>query len=573
MKKELLYTISAAVLLGACTKKLDYSYDNRVVQLPNAPSNSRIVNLTGATEIKMNGQQLTSFTKPNLEGVYDQNTTKGTRWFPETGRLGVTFTIPKEVFKNGVADSVLFYALSPKALVPPARPFSISEDEVKTFDYYFVNFYPNASGNMDSLFRIPRDISSPANPTAFKLRLVNLSSMPGAHSLPGIYRKGPMSITFADGTKIQGLSDVAPGTYSDYIEIPYGTYQFKVLDADGREVSATGGGYNLLNPTTGTLMDINGTPGVGGYKDTWLTYTPIKTFQPGGVYTIAVSSNYDTKVSNGNPNGETVSTDNNVFRIINDINDPLNLTYGKLQGVNAMAGQTISWIVDGKAITEALPYAKAGEYSILITGKHTLQAIGQDKKILVDTTIYLNAADNLTAWLYANSGGQPGLTLVANNLSAKYYDGKSGDDGTYSMMKDAFPFWVRFMNFCPDMKEVSFMGNNGQAFPLTLAYNATSNQHLLFGKALTTDPYTKMIVNFTSGIQVHASQPALLPGDWMRNVNKLSSQQFIAQPERYKQTALPGSEPGVYTVALVGRTSSDAAASDKAKMIIVKHTK
>ncbi|NIG56736.1 DUF4397 domain-containing protein [Chitinophaga sp. Cy-1792] len=573
MKKEILYTLSAALLLGGCTKKLDYTYDNRTVQLPNTPSNSRIVNLAGATELKINGQALTSFLLPSIEGFYGADNTKGTRWFPESGRLGTTYTIPKEVFNNGLADSVLFSTLNPKNAAPNARPFSIREDEAKTFDYYFVWFLPNANGKMDSLFRIPRDISASVNPAAFKLRLLNLSSVEGANSLPGIYRKGPMTVTFADGTTVPGLSNVQPGTYSEYIDIPYGTYQFKVLDSDGKEVLATGGGYNTLNPNTGTLLDINGTPGMGGYKDTWLTYAPVKTFQPGGVYTIAVSSNYDTRVSNGNPNGETVPADNNVFRIINDVTEPLNYTYARMQGVNAMTGQPITWMVDGKVLSDALPFGKAGDYNIFITGKHTLQAISSDKKILADTTFFLDAADNISAWLYANSAGQPGVTLVSNNLSAKYTSGKAADDGTYNTLKDAYPFWIRFMNFCPDMKEVSFMGNNGQGFISPVQANATGNLHVPFAQPVVTEPYARMIVNFTSNIQVHASQPTVLPGDWMRNVSSLNSQQFIAHPELYKHTSLPGSEPGVYTVALIGRNTSDAGTADKARMIIVKHTK
>ncbi|RFS26655.1 hypothetical protein DVR12_02370 [Chitinophaga silvatica] len=572
MRKYLLYILGATYFLSACTKKLDYTYDNRLVQLPNSPSNSRLINLIGATELKINGQALTSFVAPDIEGNYGPGQTKGTRFFPESGRLGLTFTIPQEVLKNGIADSILFSTLGTKLPVPPARPFKVQDDPFKTFDYYFVRFTPNLGGYTDSLFRIPRSISSPVNPAAFKIRLVNLSSPLDSHTPVGLQRNGPFRLAFADGTLVPGITPIAAGEYSEYVEIPYGTYQFKILDRDGKEISGTGGGYNILNPATGTLMDVNGEPGIGGYKNTWLTYAPVKTYLPGGIYSIVVSINYDSKLPTGNPNGETYSTDNNVFRVINDISDPINLTYAKIQGINALPSASVKYKIDGILLPELLEASRAGEYSIQIVGKHTLEVLDANEKKLADTTFYLEPGDNLSAWCYPKTNGV-GITITSNNLSGKYYNGTANDDATYNTFKDSYPFWVRFMNFCPDTKEVSFMADNGMPFRSMIQINGKGNEHIVFTKPITSEPYIRMFVNFTTDMLLYASTPAIMPGDWVREVRNLKSREFIAKPELYKTLQVPASEPGVYTVALIGNLNASAPAKDRARMIIVKHTK
>src|SRR5690349_20243358 len=130
MKMKTTYIlVAAAVLLNACSKKLDYTYDNRVVQQPMTPSTIRLINLVGATELSVNGIQLTSYQLPDGEGYYGEKQTKGTFYFPENGRLGATYTIPRELVKNGWADSIMFSSLSPRNYVPPARPFRAKDDD------------------------------------------------------------------------------------------------------------------------------------------------------------------------------------------------------------------------------------------------------------------------------------------------------------------------------------------------------------------------------------------------------------------------------------------------------------
>ncbi|HEY9258115.1 hypothetical protein [Chitinophaga sp.] len=557
--------LTAAVMMTACSKKLDYSYDNRVVQQPMTASAIRLVNLGGATELSVGGKQLTSYMKPDPEGYYGPNETKGTFWFQESGRLGTTYTIPRELLKDGRADSILFSSLSFRNAVPPPRPFRAIDDDAHPNDYYFVRFRPNPDGFPDSLFVIPRGVSPAADPAGFKLRLLNLSSAAGNGVPDGFFRTGPMSVTLADGTTVPGLSNIAPGQYSDYVELPYGTYQFKVLNAEGKEVSGSNSLYNVLNPATGTLMDLLGTPGIGGYKDTWLTYAPVKTYQPGGIYTIVVANTYEANIPTGNPNGETSKSENNNVRIIADITEPVNTTYARIQGVNAAAGKKIGWQVDAQPLGGTLAFGKQTNYNRYITGTHIVKALGEDGKLLAESNIDLQPADNLTAWLYTRKDGTSAIAMVANNLSGKFYGGTSTDNGTNGMFKDIYPFWIRFMNFCPDLDEVTFTQDNGQL----IRGAGQASQHLYPGKPATSEPYERMLVNFPYTILAYASAPGIAPGDWLRSVAPLKSRQFIARPELYKTPELPQSEPGIYTVALIGSTAPNA--TEKARMIIVKH--
>lgn len=565
MKMKITYILlAAAVMMSACSKKLDYNYDNRVIQQPVTASSIRLVNLYGATELSVGGKQLTSYMKPDPEGYYGPNETRGTFWFPESGRLGTTYTVPRELVKNGVLDSIMFSSLSARNYVPPARPFRAKDDDAHPNDYYFVRFRPNAAGFPDSLFEIPRGISPAADPAGFKVRLLNLSSVNSGTIPAGILRTGPMSVTLADGTAVPGLSNVAPGKYSDYVELPYGTYQFKVLSTEGKEIPASNSMYTVLNPATGTLMDLLGTPGLGGNKDTWLTYAPIKTYQPGGIYTIVVASTYDVNIPTGNPNGETYKSENNGFRVIADISEPVNITYARLQGVNVAAGKKITWQVDGQPLGTTLAFAQQTTYARYITGTHIVKALGEDGKLLAESKLDLQPADNQTAWLYTRKDGTTAIAFVANNLSGKYYSGTSTDNGSNGMYVDIYPFWMRFMNFCPDLDEVTFTQDNGQ--PMR---TAPGSQHLYLGIPATNEPYERKMVNSPSMILAYASTPGITPGDWLRNIAPVKSRAFIARPELYKTPELPQTEPGIYTVALVGSTAPNA--TEKARMIIVKH--
>jgi hypothetical protein len=565
MKTKIINTcllLLAILVSGSCKKKLDFTYDNRITRQPVAASSIRLVNLVAATDLSVNGQPLTSYIPPGKDGSYGPDQTKGTVYFPETGRLGTTFYIPQSfVNPDGWADSIVFSSFLG---LPASRPYRAKDDFNHPHDYYYVRFRPNMGANVDSLFDIPRSVSPPTDPASFKVRLLNLSSTSNGYSVPGLFRKGPMSLVWSDGTMIPGLAGIAPGAYSDYVEIPFGSYQFKVLDNNGREVQANSS--LVLNPATGTVMDSYGTPGPGGRSDTWLTYAPFKTFQPGGVYTIAISSSYDCVITTGNPNGETVTTEANTYRIIADISEPVNLTYGRIQAINAMPGKEVSWQVNGVALGDVLSFSQQTGYGRYVTGSNIVQALDKNGVVLASINLTLQPGDNLTAWLYADKSGAPAIVPVANNMSAIYYNDNASEDGSYSMYKDGYPFWIRFINLCPALDEVTFTTDNGQLFPVNPGtYVTSATQHILFGKAVTQDPYAQLIINAPGKVLAYASKPGVLPGDWLQQITTLKSSDFIANPGLYKSTPLPNREPGIYTVAMVGNSLSTA------RMIIVKH--
>lgn len=561
-----LYPLLLAALAGAvsCKKKVDTLYDNRLEQEPVTSSSTRLINLAGANELQIAGQKLTSFIPADKEGGYGADQTRPTVYFPETGRLGASFTVPLSlVDAHGMIRDIIFSSTSVKVASPAPRPFTAKDDYNHPTDYYFAWFTPNKNGLLDSLFAIPREVSPAGNPKYCKVRLLNLSTMADQ------FHTGSMSLAWADGSAVAGLGNVAPGSYSDYIEIPFGSYQFKVLDANGREVPAKGSTdmiNNILNPQTGTMMSLtaaNGTPGTSGFADTWLSYAPLKTYQPGGIYTIVVGSMPGYNLPTGSP-GETVPAITNAFQIIADGKEPVNMTYSRMQAVNVLAGKEVSWQVDGKALGQSLAYTGQTAYSRFITGTHHVKVLDKQGATLVEADWQLMPGDNITAWVYAARDGKPAISFSANNLSGKYYSGVSGNDGSYASLQDKNPWWVRFMNFCADEDEVSFMAANGQNFTTT---GNKAYTHIQLGQAVTDDEYLRLAVNAPISILAYASRPGVLPGDWISAIAPLQNSRFIANPALYQTAGKPNSEPGIYTVALVGNT----AAGEKPAMIIIKH--
>ncbi|NML23589.1 hypothetical protein HHL16_22105 [Pseudoflavitalea sp. G-6-1-2] len=570
MKKSLIYFCRlglAVILLTGCKKKLDFEYDNRLSKEPIAGSITRIVNITGSDQLRINNTKLTAFIAPAIDGSYGEKETRGTIYFPENGRIGVgtAFTVPQMfVGADGQINNIQFSSLGNRQALPPSRSFVAKNDPNNATDYYYVRYRPNRESYLDSLIAVPRSISPSSNPASFRIRLVNLSSDADRNSLPGMFRKGAMTLAFADGTPLAGMAAVEPGKYSEYIDVPYGTYQFKVLDSDGKEVPSSSS--YVMNPQTGTLMDLYGEPGIGGKMDTWLTYAPIRSYQPGGVYTIVVSMNTDCSIPTGNPNGETYNAEGNTFRIIADIADPVNMTYARMQAVAAIPGTTVQWKTGNGNLGKPIGFAEATAYQSFITGVQSVKAYDNNGKLLAEKELKLEPGDNITAWLFTAADGKPAISFVANNLSGKFFNGKAGEDGSYSMYKDGFPTWMRLMNFCPQLNEVSFRADNGQQFIVGAGSKAASaTDHILLGKPVVSDAYVQFMLNHPARVLAYASAPGILPGNFMTHVAPLENRRFIARPDLYKTASLPNKEPGVYTVAIVGETVAAA------RMIIVKH--
>jgi hypothetical protein len=557
--KQIVKYIIIFLLAAACKKKIDFEYDNRPVKQPVANSGTRLINLVGAKQLQINGLKLTSFLAPDNEGYYGPGQIRLTSYFPDNGMLGLTYNIPSEfVNAQNIIPNVRLSSLSTRDFVPAERPFNLTNNVHTPFDYYYTLFAPNTGALQDSMFAIPRSVSPSSNPENFKIRIINLGSTPDN------FHTGPVSLSYANGSIISGAENVLPGKYSDYIEMPFGTYQFKVLDASGKELPSKGntaGGINVINPTTGTLMSTIGTAGFGGFSDTWLSYAPIKTYQPGGIYTIVVGATSGYSIPTGGP-GETVGIVVNNFQVVADIAEPVNTTYARMQAINTLPGKQVKWLVDGHEIGSTA-FAGQTNYSRFIIGTHTVKATDEQGVTLAEMRQPLYAGDNITLWLYAGKDAKPAISFSSNNLSGKFYSGTTGNDGSSASFQDVYPYWMRFMNFCSDLEEVTFTSNNGQLF------GTEGSQHLKLGVAAANNTYVIQSINSATSVLAYASKPNVLPGDWLSTISPLKSTDFIANTNLYKTAYKPNSEPGIYTVALVGSTA--AGATEKARMIIIKH--
>ncbi|PUZ21846.1 hypothetical protein DCC81_24990 [Chitinophaga parva] len=558
--------------LGACKKqKADYRYVEPDQPQVLTGSTVRLQNLGRAgTELVINGDTLTSMIPPSLEGLYLADNTRPTAYFTN-GRLGSSYTIPQRfIGADGTARLTIgsLGNAQPEPLLY-TKSFTIKEDVSHPTDYYNVLFGDATVDIMstDSLFTLQRSISPPNNPQHFKVRLLNLSSSPAKGNV-----QGNMSLVFADGTTVSSTtSNIAPGKASEYVEVPYGAYQFKVQDAAGHIVPAVPTGFDeskTINVNNGNMSITTAASAVP--IEPGFTCAPLHTFQPGGVYTILVSVNGSF---NYYPSGSNVSSPTvfNAFRIITDITEPLNVTYGHVQAVNALPNSQLNVSIDGAVISNSsLEYTKASAYQTLITGKHTLKVQDVKSNTMVDTSFQLTGSDNYSIWVFPGAGGKAVVKMVANNLSGKFYynENNAGDDGTYDQYTTAMPFWIRFLNLSTDVPEVTFTQANGQPFLGVTNRVSTlpASQHLAQGAVVNIDPYVMLSPSYgASQILAYASRPNVTPGNWLQAVPALKGTDFIARPALY-----PGQQPqfetGVYTVALVGSLKDQSA-----KMIIIKH--
>lgn len=556
----------------SCKKdKSDYFYDNRPVTDVRGNSLVRLVNLTGANQIIVNGDSLTNFKIIAPVPGGEQPLYPGTTYFPENGRLGTTWTIPRQLLQSGKASIVtdmLDYQVRRDSLA-----FEVEEKNNMPLDYYMVQGNYWTLGDAPRVIAIPRSVASPEKAGYFKIRLINLADelKPQGQSEENI--AGPLTLTYADGTPVStATSDVATRQASDYVEVPYGVYQFRVLTSQGTQVTAIGGTTeeftNIIDPATSTL--VKGVNGVPHTVSTHLTYAPVKTYQAGGIYTIVVGAAIFTTPYYPGNSGETVTTMQNGFRVIADISEPVNTTYTRLQAAHVLPGEgNITVKVNGKKLAD-LAYAAHSEYGIYITGQASIEAMNAQGTVIAAMNADLGAGLNYTAWVYRRPDGSAAISLVSNNLSGGYYFPEgNGQDGVNARRQLQFPFNIRFLNFCSDLPYVSFTSNNGQ--PLA-GYESTRN--LQPGKTPVELPYVRFGQAQTEyQFMAYRSSPAVYPGSWLSEIPVLKSTDFIARPALYVRGPQPAHEPGVFSVALIGQLHNTQPEAQKARMIIVKHTK
>lgn len=558
------------IVFHACEKdKLDFEYDNRKVTDEIAASNMRIVNLSSFyNQLIVNGDSLTNYTIPDLYGYGDEY--PPTYYFPEDGRLSNMWEVPQELLDENGSAKMIFENMN---LYKDSAVVREDYDEPK--DYYlwcpepYYQKVETGEAPQEHVAEIPRSLTGPSKPDHFKIRLVNLSVRYDDFGIGTEVLDGPFTLAYADGTPVSATtSNISQGEWSGYVEVPYGTYQFKVLTTDQRQLPAPGMDpnevFDRVDPPTSAIA--------ASYQtSSYLTYAPVRTFQPGGIYTIAVSPGIFLYIYDSF--GNEANFIQNAYQVIPDNTVPANVSYARLQGVHALTGQPTVTLKVNQNSLDGMAFGEASGYRILTAGNYQLEAIDASGQALASLDVKLQAGSNYSAWIWPGPDGNPQISVVSNNLSGTWYNpsGNDGDDASLSRYVQQFPMNVRFLNLCPDEPYITFTKDNGSLLTGSFGSDGTAAQNIQPGVIPVEAPYFNMS---TFHLLAYRSQPSVVPGTWADDIAPLSSADFIARPELYEVRGhLPGYEPGVYTVALVGSSQSGIPAEYQKRMIIIKHTK
>ncbi|MBO9731288.1 MAG: DUF4397 domain-containing protein [Chitinophaga sp.] len=541
------------LLATACSKdKTDAHVGHEPDYSNMAKSTVRLVTFNGNVDVMVNDVKVTNWYVPQLNDPV-LNPPYPTQYF-SSGKLSGTWYVPQQ-FLDAKGQAVIKTG-SPAGGGEPvilSDSFNVQDDYYQPSDYYLATSVAQSSTGTYTATRVPRTTILPADPSHIRIRLVNLCN-PIANG--GI---GTLTLAYADGSPInKSTSGIASHAWSDYIELPYGTYQFKVL-IDGTDLQIPGKPALLTNVTSPDNYSLGGTQ---------VYYSPVQTFQPGGVYTIAAG------LTGGAYQYGEYPLMPNCFSVITDIDPPVNITYGRVQVVNAATGNEngVKVQIDNLAAS-SVSYGKAGEYITLVAGRHHIKITGSS---VVEKDIDVRGGDNLTIWAWPAADNTLSLTVTANNMGGTRIrggnaDGSDATNNIYDPLKFNMLLQTRFLNLCPDLPDVTFTNTNGALFPEDIFAAAAAAQHLRPGQAAdpTTVPYPYADLKFLTGgnVQAYSSQPGVLPGNRLTGVSALTPIDFVRMPAHFFQDGNYGSEPGVYTVALVGRN----APGKTLKMIVIKH--
>lgn len=568
-----LCSVLMLLLSTSCKKdKMNFESDNRAVTENRSNSTARLINLAGYAQVIANGDTLTSFVVRN-PSASNANDFPGTEYFPTNGRLGKSWFIPQDLFDSKGHLELDLSTRNYQGSGDEDLEFELADSYTHPTDYYIMP--ATHMEGQPEVVAVSRDVAIPSKPDHFKIRIVNLSGSIKSKVVNVGGRledlAGDVSLAYADGTLVNAKTNDVSITdrVSEYIELPYGTYQFRVLTQDGRQLPALGSelyATTIIDPATSTIP-------VGSAKSSNLTYAPIQTYQPGGIYTIVVApQEFNYLINEMN---ETAGTYQNSFQIVSDNTPPVNNTYFKIQGANVWGQQDISFRIDGTAIGAGLSYGTAGEYGIHLQGDHKIEALDASGKVIATAEQVLRAAQNYTAWLYPEESGTAKLLIVANDLSGVIPKAENLDDATFNRNQYRYFFYKRFLNLSVGNPYITFTVNNGQNDG-GINSNPNAGVNLRPGFPVLEQPYLNTA--YSSGsyqIMAYRSKPNVIPGTWADDIELLRSDAFVASKALYEAAGrdLPLHEPGIFTVALIGQSGNRISASLKAKMIIIKHNK
>lgn len=560
MKRLLRYLLPAVLFVTACSKtKTDILPGTRPTDVNLAASTVRLVGGKNYELVMNNTDTLTNWLPGNPYGlpVVPVNPTP---WFSGTGKYSGEYFLPRQFLDANGKATVKLYTLvgggsSPlPKYVTPIDSFSVQEDYNHPTDYYLAGIkFNHATGYFDPTV-VPRAVTPANDPTFIRIRIVNLADPNGVPTNPD----WAVSLAFNDGSLVSPVtSGVKDGTWSDYIELPYGTYGFRVL-IDGTPLQAPGPPPLLTTASGETDYTIGG----GQY------YIPTKTFQPGGVYSILVS-----RVGNYQDNGGSILPING-FVFITDITAPANLTYARVQGINAAEKNGLHLQIDGA--DSAIQYSMASGYQTLIAGSHAVKVTDGTGKVLAQTTLSVKGGDNWSLWVYPTAAGTDSIVTVQNNMGGLRQNGITGDgsDGSnlvYDPLNYRAIVQTRFLNLCPDIPYVTFTSANGTLLPESDFSSALAARNLQPGRPAdpmaVPYPYVDLGLGSYGTIEAYQSQPNVLPGNPLTGVANVKAADFVRLPAFFYSADPAGMEPGVYTVALIGRSR----AGEQPKMIVIKH--
>ncbi|RFS19435.1 hypothetical protein DVR12_22635 [Chitinophaga silvatica] len=549
--KYIFHAVMAGMLLlgVSCDKnKMDVRPGNEPNYSNMAKSTVRLITFN-KTDLIVNNTRVTNWYVPTATNPVDLP--YPTPYFPVSGKFNGSWYLPQQ-FLDSKGQATIQSVTMPNFITDS---FQVQEDYYKPTDYYLATSAVAHMGGIYTVSAVPRSTAIPADPRHIRIRLVNIGMAAGNGG-------GTLSLAYANGTPVNAAtSGIANHRWSDYIEIPYGTYQFKVL-IDGSGLQIPGRPALLTDAATQENFSLGGTQ---------VYYSAVQTFQPGGVYTIVVAQMpgvYQYREYPLYPN---------CFDVITDVDPAANITYGRLQLVNAFdeSEKGLSILLDDTQVP-SVTYGNAGDYTILVAGTHHIKATDAAGKTIIEKDVTIRGGDNLTLWAFPNKDNSIGMTVIPNNMggirnTGTNADGGDGANNSYDPLKYKVLVQTRFLNFCPDLPYVTFTNPNGRLFTEGLFSAAPAAQQLQPGLApspvAVPYPYIDLGVVTGGAVEAYQSQPGVLPGNRLINVPALTKMDFVKMPAMYFLNGNAGAESGVYTVALIGRNSS----SQHPRMIVVKH--
>lgn len=561
-------------LLSACKKTKS---DNEMGHLqhfdPGNLSPVRLINSAGYAHVTVNGKNLTNFIGrrvPPPKEFYDTHDPfwsqgyPGTDYFPIDGYLGREWRIPQQLFReNGRLDMFLYDPNGAGGSSTGKFGLTIYKTDQQPVDYYL-------GAKEDGYLKVPRDETPSTKPGHFKIRIINLSGQMGSSggNASGPWRdlSGPQTLTYADGTPVNPKTSNVnySNPVSDYIELPYGKYQFRVLNSTGWQLPGADQGLDLDPPTASNEL--------GFLHPNYLVHAPIHSYQPGGCYTILVYPFLFKFVNKLSPY-EMGQEYQNGFRVIEDTRTPANTQFCQAQGFNALPGTDLRIRFNGKDPGEKLAYGTASAYQILQPGDYKIEALDLKGNNLASVHYSFKSNQNYTVCAFPAVDGSARLSIAVNDLSGEANVTDNGQDNGayYGRTPNNYPFMKRFINFCPDIPYLTFTRGNG------LSLGGAEVTNLQPGQPVLNSPYVRGGFQEETIYELlpYRSAPGLVPGQWADDIQELKSRDFIANKSLYTNLGweLPVHEPGYYTVAVIGRVGPDVPAAHKAKMVIIKHNK